>query len=586
MPSQSGIGINALTAATGANSINNGDNAQTWNWSLTTASRSAFSFAENVASTASGTPILLNINTLASSTAYPFQVTAAGTANGIRVDKTTGTLSAIGTANVNATQLNGNSTIGTNQGGTGQTTVSAAFDALAPTTTQGDLIYRGASSNGRLALGSNGQCLTSNGSNPIWATCGTTVSINSTNVSNPNFNGTTPAAPANNQNVIWQSSSSSVSAYVPLATLTQVGLVQLAGDLANNSVSPQVVSTHLTAPLPTAQGGTAQNSTATFPTSGTVAVGQTCTNQALTAVNGTGTAGNCKTLTSAYVDPSIAQTGVDINTSFQVTVTHLALPLPGAQGGTANAFFVVSGPASSLKTFTFPNASATVLTSNAPVTIAQGGSGQITAAAAFNALSPITSIGDLIIGNGANSATRLAIGPIGTCFTSNGTTALWGFCSPGGITGSGSPAPTQVAVFSGSQVITGYNGFTSDSNGNVTANSFSTGTGFTAGTIAAAGDLLCFTGNSTVGDCGTSATNFVGTADATTGSIQPHVLGLVTLNYDATVSPSAGWYACSSAITGGTVTAQATACLLDRQVGIVAVGGTNQTAGSVWLAIR
>jgi hypothetical protein len=39
-------------------------------------------------------------------------------------------------------------------------------------------------------------------------------------------------------------------------------------------------------------------------------------------------------VTSAYVDNSIALTGVDINTSDQVTATHLAAPLPVAQGGT------------------------------------------------------------------------------------------------------------------------------------------------------------------------------------------------------------------------------------------------------------
>ena len=57
--------------------------------------------------------------------------------------------------------------------------------------------------------------------------------------------------------------------------------------------------------------------------------------------------------------------------------------------------------------------------------IANGGTGQITASAAFNALSPITTTGDLILGNGANSATRLAIGTNGYILTSNGTTASW-----------------------------------------------------------------------------------------------------------------------------------------------------------------
>jgi len=57
--------------------------------------------------------------------------------------------------------------------------------------------------------------------------------------------------------------------------------------------------------------------------------------------------------------------------------------------------------------------------------IAAGGTGQTTASAAFNALSPITTTGDLIIGNGTNSATRLAIGANNYVLTSNGTTATW-----------------------------------------------------------------------------------------------------------------------------------------------------------------
>lgn len=44
--------------------------------------------------------------------------------------------------------------------------------------------------------------------------------------------------------------------------------------------------------------------------------------------------GSWSTITSAFVDNSIALTGTDINTSNQVTVTHLASALPANQGGT------------------------------------------------------------------------------------------------------------------------------------------------------------------------------------------------------------------------------------------------------------
>lgn len=67
------------------------------------------------------------------------------------------------------------------------------------------------------------------------------------------------------------------------------------------------------------------------------------------------------------------------------------------------------------------------------VAIANGGTGQTTASAAFNALSPITSTGDLILGTGVNSAGRLAIGTNGYVLTSNGTTASWAAAS-GGVT--------------------------------------------------------------------------------------------------------------------------------------------------------
>lgn len=48
--------------------------------------------------------------------------------------------------------------------------------------------------------------------------------------------------------------------------------------------------------------------------------------------------------------------------------------LPSANGGTANGFTKFSGPTTSEKTFTLPNASATILTDNAVVTLTQGGS--------------------------------------------------------------------------------------------------------------------------------------------------------------------------------------------------------------------
>jgi hypothetical protein len=91
------------------------------------------------------------------------------------------------------------------------------------------------------------------------------------------------------------------------------------------------------------------------------------------------------------------------------------------------------------------------------VAIANGGTGQTTASAAFNALSPITTTGDIIIGNGTNSSGRLAIGSNTYVLTSNGTTATW--AAPTGGSGTPGGSTTQIqfnnaGAFGGSSGLT------------------------------------------------------------------------------------------------------------------------------------
>jgi len=88
----------------------------------------------------------------------------------------------------------------------------------------------------------------------------------------------------------------------------------------------------------------------------------------------------------------------------------------------------------STNTLDYPGSITSATWNGVAVAINRGGTGQTTATAGFNALSPITSTGDLIIGNGTNSATRLAIGTNGYVLTSNGTTASWTAASAGTVT--------------------------------------------------------------------------------------------------------------------------------------------------------
>jgi hypothetical protein len=122
--------------------------------------------------------------------------------------------------------------------------------------------------------------------------------------------------------------------------------------------------------------------------------------------------------------------------------TQDAVILQGRSGG-SSSFGVTLTPATltGSRTLTLPDVSGTILQTGTTVTIGQGGTGQTSASAAFNALSPITTTGDLIIGNGTNSATRLAIGATsGYVLTTNGTTASWQ-PSTGGVTSVGATAP-------------------------------------------------------------------------------------------------------------------------------------------------
>ena len=69
-------------------------------------------------------------------------------------------------------------------GGSGQVTAGAAFDALSPTTTNGDLIAQIAGADSRLAIGTAGQVLTVAAGLPAWASPALTVAALGADVSN------------------------------------------------------------------------------------------------------------------------------------------------------------------------------------------------------------------------------------------------------------------------------------------------------------------------------------------------------------------------------------------------------------------
>jgi hypothetical protein len=205
-----------------------------------------------------------------------------------------------------------------NKGGTGQTTASAAFAALSPLTTVGDIIYEDATPLPvRLAIGSTGQVLTVVAGLPSWqspATSGTVTSV---------------------------------------ALADSTGLFNITGSPVTSS----------------------------------------------------------GTLTLA---------------SFQSQAQHSFFAAPSGSSGAPTFRAIVASDVPTLN----QNTTGTASNVTGTVAIANGGTGQTTAASAFAALSPLTTAGDIIYENNTPAPARLPIGSSGQVLTVSGGLPSWQ--TPGG----------------------------------------------------------------------------------------------------------------------------------------------------------
>jgi fibronectin-binding autotransporter adhesin len=440
----SGSALSAITAAVAGNSINNGDNAQTWNWALTTAAKTAFTFGENTASiNGAGSQYILSAATLASSTAAPLKVVAQGN---IIIDTTN----------------------------TGGVTIGNATAAQAVTIDAGTAT---------LSLGNSNNAKTIN--------IGTGSAVDTIHIGDG----------------------------------SGADVITVGGGSGTLSLQ--------TSNIDISSGGAISGATG-IASSGTITFSGFTSNGGPLYTNGSGvvaqtTAGATTEVLHGGTTPSFSQiVNSDITNGTIDLTTKVSGILPSANGGTNSAFFAVTGLASTVKTFTFPNASATVLTDANTVTVAQGGTGA-------------TSLTGVLLGNGTSpfTATTTSSGISGALSDETGSGAL---------------------VFGTSPTLTtprfADNGFLADSSGNEQLILDSTASAVNQITIANAatgsGVAIKASGDDTDVSLSIDAqvAGVINIGNNSTGNI---LLGGGSASTGCTLTNSSGAFACTGAITGSNI---------------------------------
>ena len=107
-----------------------------------------------------------------------------------------------------------------------------------------------------------------------------------------------------------------------------------------------------------------------------------------------------------------------------------------------------------------------------------------------------------------------------------------------------------------------------------------------AGSVAIGDVATIGTATHSVVACALNCTNAIGVVQSTPNSNDAiQTTGTVTVNFDGTYSPSAGWYVCTSSTTAGEATPQAAVCPSFRRIGYITASATSVTSGTVYLSM-
>jgi hypothetical protein len=217
---------------------------------------------------------------------------------------------------------NGNA-VAINRGGTGQSTASAAFNALSPLTTAGDTLYGGTSGAGtRLAIGTAGQVLTVNAgaTAPQWSTP-TTGTVTAVSVSSANGFAGTSSGGATPALTLTTSITGVLKGNGTAISAATAGTDYSAGTSAN--ASGLVYSTTTTGALTTATGAQVASALGSTNITGNAA---NVTGIVLGANGGTGVANTGSTIT---LGGSLTTLGAFTTTLTASGNTSVTLPTSG-----------------------------------------------------------------------------------------------------------------------------------------------------------------------------------------------------------------------------------------------------------------
>jgi len=174
-----------------------------------------------------------DVTTSASSLATSLVATSNATLTTLSALTTASSLASVGTITSgtwNAT------TIAIAHGGTGQVTANAAFDALSPMTTAGDIVYENATPTAaRLGIGSAGQVLTVVSGLPAWAAPATSGTVTSVGMTVPTFLSVSPST-------ITSSGTFSVSLSGTALPVANGGTGQTTAAAAFNALNPMTTA--------------------------------------------------------------------------------------------------------------------------------------------------------------------------------------------------------------------------------------------------------------------------------------------------------------------------------------------------------